>query len=148
MLAMTCILHQKTWSCNKQWSKGIIMSYIHFFLNTGNATFKQQNPRAFSCKHQPKRNIRKIMGQRQNIITNPAFSLREAKKRRLLQNIVPQLISWKQHKKKTTWAVPCSLWIWAMCIKHINLTFLRCRPLITFQNNLNVESALSFLFVP
>ena len=52
----------------------------------GHATFKQQDPWVFSCKHQPKRNIYKIMGQKQNIITNPAFSLREAKKRRLLQD--------------------------------------------------------------
>ena len=43
-------------------------------------------------------------GSKQNIITNPAFSLREAKKRRLLQDTVPQLISWKQHKKR----LPCT----------------------------------------
>ena len=66
-----------------QWNNNVI--YIFY---TGNATFKQQDPREFSCKHQPKRNIRKIMGQKQNIITNPAFSLREAKKRRLLQDTV------------------------------------------------------------
>ena len=29
----------------------------------GHATFKQQDPWVFSCKHQPKRNIYKIMGQ-------------------------------------------------------------------------------------
>ena len=69
-------------------------------IYTGNTTFKQQDPWVFSCKHQPKRNIRKIMGQKQNIITNPAFSLWEAKKRRLLRDTVPQLISWKQHKKR------------------------------------------------
>ena len=84
------------WSYNKQWSNGIIMSYISFIQATQHLSNKT---RVFSCKHQPKRNIRKIIGQKQNIITNPAFSLREAKKRRLLQDTVPPLISWKQHKK-------------------------------------------------
>jgi len=36
----------------------------------------------------------------ENTITNLAFSLQEAKKRRLLQDTVPQLISGKQHKKR------------------------------------------------
>ena len=66
----------------------------------GNARFKHQDPWVFSHKHQPKRNIHKIVHQNQNIMTNPAFSLRDAKKRRLLQDTVPQLISWKQYKKR------------------------------------------------
>jgi len=40
--------------------------YIYLYINifyAANATFKQQDPEVFSCKHQPKRNIRKIMGQ-------------------------------------------------------------------------------------
>ena len=93
-------------------------------IYTGNATFKQQDPWVFSCKHQPKRNIRKIMGQKQNIITNPAFSLWEAKKRRLLRDTVPQLISWKQHKKRRLSQFPCISYKYSEYIHNIFIIYI------------------------
>ena len=98
--ACLCVL----WPYNKQWSNGIIMSYIFY---TGNATFKQQDPWVFSCKHQPTRNIHKIMGQKQHHHKS-CIQLAGSQKETTSARHCSAADFLKTAQKETTLAVPCA----------------------------------------